>query len=373
MAAFLDVCRFVPTLGGTTDWTYSAAVTGYQSPTAAGAQNGVIYRYRAESADLSQWEIGYGAYNSSTGVFARTTVLYNSAGNTSKISFSTVPQVAIVALSLDVPSLTKANAFTGNMSVGGTFIATAKGHFLGTAGGTAATGAVTTADANVIAYDSGSGNWAGWGIDVSGNMWFRVGLSGSPVPAFYLNATDQSANFPSAVAGVGTNLLGITSLTVNAASTTGLAVINTSPTPAAGGGGGTQSFALALPTASGHRLAFITMGYTDLTTNRSSAAIAAFASEAWTAGSAQGTYVDIQSTPNGSATRTTAMRIQPSGGVGIGTTSDPGIGNLMLKPGASVTPAANGDLTFQATSNTSFTIKYKGSDGVVRSASLTLT
>lgn len=114
VASFLDVCRFTPTLGGTTDWTYSAAVTGYQSPTAAGAVNAAIYHYRAESADLSQWELGQGAYNSGTGVFARTTVLYNSSGTGTgagqsgagtKISFSTVPQVAIVVLAEDLPVL----------------------------------------------------------------------------------------------------------------------------------------------------------------------------------------------------------------------------------------------------------------------------
>lgn len=101
MAAFLDACRFVPTLGGTTDWIYSAAVTGYQSPTAALAVNGAIYRYRAESSNLAQWEIGYGAYNSGTGVFARTTVLFNSSGTTVKINFTVAPQVAIVPLAED--------------------------------------------------------------------------------------------------------------------------------------------------------------------------------------------------------------------------------------------------------------------------------
>lgn len=103
MAGFLNVVRFTPTAGGTTDWTYSAAVTGYQSPTAGGVVNGTIYRYRAESADLSQWEIGYGAYNTGTGVLARTTVLFNSSGTTSKINFSAAPQVSIVALAEDLP------------------------------------------------------------------------------------------------------------------------------------------------------------------------------------------------------------------------------------------------------------------------------
>ena len=79
MAAFLDACRFNPTAGGTTDWTYSSAVNGYQSPAAANVVNGRVYKYRAESADLSQWELGEGTYNTATGVLTRTTVLFNSA------------------------------------------------------------------------------------------------------------------------------------------------------------------------------------------------------------------------------------------------------------------------------------------------------
>lgn len=47
--------------------------------------------------------------------------------------------------------------------------------------------------------------------------------------------------------------------------------------------------------------------------------------------------------------------------------------NGMLSPKASVTPTNKGDLVIQATSNTSLTFKYRGSDGTVRSASLTLT
>jgi hypothetical protein len=104
-SSFIDACRFNPTAGGTTDWTYSSALTGYQSPTAAGATNGATYSYRAESADLTQWEIGTGAYNSGTGVFARTAVLFNSSGTTSKINFSAAPQVAIVALAEDLRQL----------------------------------------------------------------------------------------------------------------------------------------------------------------------------------------------------------------------------------------------------------------------------
>jgi len=45
---------------------------------------------------------------------------------------------------------------------------------------------------------------------------------------------------------------------------------------------------------------------------------------------------------------------------------------LIFTPPASITPASNGDLVVEATSNTSLTFRLKGSDGVVRSASLTL-
>lgn len=101
MAKFLNAARFTPTLGGTTDWTVSAAVVGYQTPAAAGATDGVNYRYRAESADLTQWEVGYGQGSSNGTVFARTAVLSNSAGTTSKINFTVAPTVGIVPLAED--------------------------------------------------------------------------------------------------------------------------------------------------------------------------------------------------------------------------------------------------------------------------------
>lgn len=40
---------------------------------------------------------------------------------------------------------------------------------------------------------------------------------------------------------------------------------------------------------------------------------------------------------------------------------------------SSITPINNGELVFEATSNTTITVKYKGSDGTVRSGTITLT
>lgn len=67
-----------------------------------------------------------------------------------------------------------------------------------------------------------------------------------------------------------------------------------------------------------------------------------------------------------------AARAYVANGFMVGTTTDPGAGGIMLKPAASITPLVNGELTFEATSNTTLTIRYKGSDGTVRTNALTL-
>lgn len=46
--------------------------------------------------------------------------------------------------------------------------------------------------------------------------------------------------------------------------------------------------------------------------------------------------------------------------------------SVVHRPASSATPAANGDLVIEATSNTSLTFKLKGTDGTVRSGSVTL-
>lgn len=120
-ALFADLVRFSPTAGGTTDWTFSSTIQGYQSPTSGGMVNGQNYKYRAESADLTQWEIGEGSWNSSTGVLARTTVLYNSAGTTAKISFTAVPSVAVVALNSDIQNAKRTRTVFQGVVTGATY------------------------------------------------------------------------------------------------------------------------------------------------------------------------------------------------------------------------------------------------------------
>jgi hypothetical protein len=70
------------------------------------------------------------------------------------------------------------------------------------------------------------------------------------------------------------------------------------------------------------------------------------------------------------------LRITSAGNVGINETApDYKLdvnGTFGFTPGSSVTPVDNGDVVFELTNNTTLTIKAKGSDGVVRSGTITL-
>jgi hypothetical protein len=98
---FVDVCQFNSAAGGTADFVAASAATGYLAPVGAGAVDGATYRYRAESSDLTQWEVGFGVY--AAGTLARTTVLKSSSAN-AKVNFTAPPGVAIVYLAEDAVS-----------------------------------------------------------------------------------------------------------------------------------------------------------------------------------------------------------------------------------------------------------------------------
>lgn len=110
--ALLDRCIFNASSGGISDFSIATAVTGYQLPSSAGAQNGQTYHYAAQSADLTQWEVGTGTYSASGPTLARTTILFNSLGTAAHINFNAAPQVMISALAEDF-ALTPA---TGNLT-----------------------------------------------------------------------------------------------------------------------------------------------------------------------------------------------------------------------------------------------------------------
>jgi hypothetical protein len=102
MVAFVDVCRFRAASTGSGDFVVSSPVQGYQTPASAGATSAAVYRYRAENFDLSEWEVGYGAYTAGTLTLARTTVLYNHLGTTAAVNFTTRPYIGLVVLAMDM-------------------------------------------------------------------------------------------------------------------------------------------------------------------------------------------------------------------------------------------------------------------------------
>lgn len=116
---FVDVVRFVATSAGTVDFAVAAAVTGYQTPAAASAIDGRQYRYRAESTDLAQWEVGWGTYTVATLTLTRATVEFSSTGGGSKTNFTNAPQVAFVYIAPDANYMQNASALYEQAAFGG--------------------------------------------------------------------------------------------------------------------------------------------------------------------------------------------------------------------------------------------------------------
>lgn len=111
MASLADNCIFVPTAGGTGSWTVSAAVQGYQTPAQTGqVVDGKTYRYRAESADKSQWEEGNTTSASSATVFARTVV--SSSNANAAVNFTVAPNVALTITRADILQFDDAMSLT---------------------------------------------------------------------------------------------------------------------------------------------------------------------------------------------------------------------------------------------------------------------
>ena len=160
--SFSDVTRFTAASAGSGSFVVSAAVTGYQTPLTAGASN-FNYHYRAESADLTQWEVGLGAYTSSNTTLTRTPI-FNSGGGSSVITFSAAPQVAFVFLAEDfnatgqIPGTgNNDNATTGNI-----------GEYL-TAANSSAITLSNNAAVNIASISLTSGDFDVWGAITFGN------------------------------------------------------------------------------------------------------------------------------------------------------------------------------------------------------------
>lgn len=102
----------------------------------------------------------------------------------------------------------------------------------------------------------------------------------------------------------------------------------------------------ASPTAVPNGQVLIAFGADGLTTGSTYVQGGAFffnAGSAWSATNAH-TFLAIYTTPSGSTTETEAVRVLGSGGVAIGTTTDPGIGSLIVNKVVILTPTTVGSL-----------------------------
>jgi hypothetical protein len=108
----------------------------------------------------------------------------------------------------------------------------------------------------------------------------------------------------------------------SASATTGIRNIGTFAL-GTGSGGGFFADASTIPTATGQRVGGYFFGAYDGTTGYGSAAITGWSSEAWSS-TDKGGYIQFETTATGATARTARMLIDPSGNVGIGTSSPAG-------------------------------------------------
>ena len=93
---------------------------------------------------------------------------------------------------INIDRATGGTTFTGLVTSTGTITSIVNGSTFGQADGASAAGVVTQADANIKLYNATATNWAGFGADGNGNMWFRVGVGGTnEIPAMFLSPADR--------------------------------------------------------------------------------------------------------------------------------------------------------------------------------------
>ena len=101
MGKLYNRARETNSTSGTGDFVLTGAVSGNSTFENAGVSDGETITYVAETGDGTEWEIGTGAYATATNTLARTTILESSDGTT-KVDFTTAPEVFIDAAAEDI-------------------------------------------------------------------------------------------------------------------------------------------------------------------------------------------------------------------------------------------------------------------------------
>lgn len=142
MASFVNDTVFTVTLGGTGSFVALSAVPGYESP-AGRAVDGKSYRYRAQSADLLQWETGTAVASAGGTTFSR--VVASSSIGGGVVNFSAPPNVMLsffaadflqfddaMALTLAQTAQARSNIAAAGLAVANTFTNTTEATGVGT-------------------------------------------------------------------------------------------------------------------------------------------------------------------------------------------------------------------------------------------------
>ncbi len=183
MPGYLNDVKFSAGAAGSGDFAIGPVKPGFQSPSAAGAVDGVQYSYSARNA--TQFESGLGIYHSALGTIERFQVEDTSAGFGNKVSFTTIPTVSLIVLKRDlVPALYFSGA--GTSWVEGTSTGTVLGGVsvqqLGRTQSGYAFSVSAQSNANTFALNSSTGivTIGSAGLDFDTN----------PIPSFTPSATN---------------------------------------------------------------------------------------------------------------------------------------------------------------------------------------
>ena len=112
---FANTCWIRAGNSGTGDFTDGTAEQGFRDFTTA-LTNDVIYSYRAESDDRTEWENGSGAYKTTGDKIERTTI-HESSNAGSKVNFTAAPKVSVQFLAQDVATEAQLQAKTADVLI----------------------------------------------------------------------------------------------------------------------------------------------------------------------------------------------------------------------------------------------------------------